>query len=79
MSRNNIFQEADGSYSLRRFIAFVSWIAGTVLSFLALPYASAGWFVFLPALALFGLSALMPMLTTLADVKALAETVKELK
>jgi hypothetical protein len=75
----NIFQESNGDYSLRRFIAFVSWIAGAVLSFLALPYASAGWFVFLPALTLFGLSALMPMLTTIADIKALAETVKGLK
>ncbi len=79
MSHNNIFQEADGSYSLRRFIAFVSWIAGAVLSFLALPYASAGWFVFIPALALFTLALVMPMLTTLADIKTLAETIKGLK
>jgi len=75
----NILQEADGSYSLRRFIALFSWIAGVALSIVALPYATSGWFVFLPALTLFGLAALMPMLTTMADVKALVETAKGLK
>ena len=75
----NIFQESNGDYSLRRFIAFISWIAGAVLSFVAIPYASAGWFVFLPALTLFGLSALMPMLTTIADIKTFVETIKEIK
>lgn len=75
----NIFQEENGSYSMRRFLAFLSWIAGAGASFYAIPYASYGWHVFLPALALFGLSALMPMLTTLADIKTLAETIKGMK
>jgi hypothetical protein len=75
----NIFQETDGSYSMRRFLAFLSWIAGALLSFYAIPYAGEGWFVFLPAMALFGLSALMPLLTTLADIKTLAETIKGIK
>lgn len=74
-----ILQESDGSYSMRRFIALVSWIAGAVLAFIALPYATSGWFVFLPSLTLFGLSALMPMLTTIADIKTLIESAKGIK
>lgn len=75
----NIFQEENGAYSMRRLLAFLSWIAGALASFYAIPFASYGWHVFLPALALFGLSALMPLLTTLADIKTLAESIKEIK
>ena len=75
----NIFQEADGSYSMRRLLAFLSWIAGAVLAFVALAYTSAGWIVFIPALAFLALSVILPLLTTLTDLKTIAESIKGIK
>ena len=75
----NIFQEANESYSMRRLLAFLSWIAGAVLAFVALPYTSAGWIVFIPSMAFLGLAVILPLLTTLTDLKEIAQTIKELK
>jgi hypothetical protein len=76
MKKPNIFQEADGSYSMRRLLAFLSWIAGTLSSFYAIPYASESWFVFIPSMAFLGFSALMLFFTTWADLKDLAKVLK---
>jgi hypothetical protein len=77
--KSNIFQEADGSYSMRRLLAFLSWIAGAVLAFVALPYTSVGWYVFVPSLAFLTLAVVLPILTTLTDLKTIAEAFKGMK
>lgn len=76
---HNIFQEADGAYSMRRLLAFLSWIVGAVLAFIALPYTSAGWIVFIPSMAFLALAVILPLLTTLTDLKTIAETIKGMK
>ena len=78
-AKPNIFQESDGSYSMRRLLAFLSWIAGAVLAFVALPYTSAGWIVFIPSMAFLGLAVVLPLLTTLTELKEIAEIAKGVK
>jgi len=75
----NIFQEANGDYSMRRLLAFLSWVVGAVLAFVALPYASVGWIVFIPSMAFLGISIVLPLLTTLTDLKEIALTIKGMK
>ena len=75
----NIFQEANGDYSMRRLLAFLSWIVGAVLAFVALFYISAGWIVFIPSMAFLVLSMVLPLLTTLTDLKEIALTIKGMK
>lgn len=62
-----IFQEANGLWSMRRMLAFISLISGIVLAFCTIKHA-VGWFSFAPSYALFTVSTLMLLFTTWKDV-----------
>lgn len=61
---------------MRRLLAFLSWISGALSSFYAIPYGKDGWYVFIPALSFLALSVILPILTTISDLKTIAETIK---
>lgn len=67
-----IFQESDGSFSFRRVAAFVCLIASIATGAYALQFATAGWFVFIPCVALLGASIIFVFFTTWESISAIA-------
>lgn len=74
-----IFQEADGSFSMRRVLAFLSWLFGAASSVIALRYVSAGWIAFIPAMAFLLFALMMLFFTTWADLKEIVLAAKGIK
>lgn len=65
-------QEADGSWSIRRILAALAFLAAVALGILALPYAAAGWYVFIPSLAFIVAALLLLFFTTWESLAAIA-------
>jgi hypothetical protein len=73
-----IFQEANGMWSMRRVLAFISLLAGIVLAYFSIAGA-AGWFSFAPSYALFIVSIFMLFFTTWQDLGNAINAVKKIK
>jgi hypothetical protein len=72
-----MFCESNGIPSMRRVLAFLSFLAFVGLGILAYAVVSAGWFVFIPsALALMAMILLL-FFTTWADVAEIVRAAKE--
>jgi len=74
-----IFREGgkDSPVSMRRVLAFFFALASVYLAAAALPYASVGWYVFLPAGLSVAAVLLLLFFTTWADVVSLVQAARK--
>jgi hypothetical protein len=70
------FQEESGAVSLRRILALICIVASIALGVAALTYATAGWWVFLPALAYIAAAIVLLFFTTWADIASVTKALK---
>ena len=70
-----IFKEANGLWSMRRVLAFISLLAGIGLAYFSIGKAT-GWFSFAPSYALFVVSIFMLFFTTWEDLGNAVKGVK---
>lgn len=73
----SMFKEVNGQVSMRRVLAASFFAAFVVLSVLALPKASVGWYIFIPSLACVAASLLLLFFTTWADVAEVVSAAKK--
>jgi hypothetical protein len=78
MKMFEIFQEANGLWSMRRVLAFISLLAGVWLAYFSIGKA-VGWFSFAPSYALFVVSIFMLFFTTWEDLGNAVKGIKSIK
>lgn len=77
MKHAGFFQEENGSRSVRRLLATLFSILFFVISIYAMPYASSGWWVFIPSILCVVAVVLLLFFTTWNDITALANAIKK--
>jgi hypothetical protein len=70
------FQESDGSISMRRCLALFFALMAAALFYVAFPYASSGWFVFIPGTVCILAVLLLLFFTTWGDIAEIVAVVK---
>lgn len=76
MKAAGFWQESDGSFSIRRLLATFFALCFLALSIMAILSPSAGWYVYIPALASLIAVIVILFFTTWSDIKAVVEAIK---